>query len=102
MEDSNTKNTRQTYSISPDAVANRMGDQIVVVHVGTDRIFELNPTAARIWDLLSEGHDPIEIQRIVSQEFDVPAALASREIEDLLNSLVAENIISLQTHDRPD
>ena len=79
-----------------------MGDQIVVVHVGTDRIFELNPTAARIWDLLSEGHDPIEIQRIVSQEFDVPAALASREIEDLLNSLVAENIISLQTHDRPD
>jgi hypothetical protein len=93
LEDSSKKTNGETYSISPDAVANRMGDQIVVVHVGTDRIFELNSTAARIWDLLSEGRDRNEIQRLVSQEFNVSETLASRQIEELLSSLVSENII---------
>ena len=102
MEDSSTKSNQEKYLISPDAVANRMGDQIVVVHVGTDRIFELNSTAARIWDLLSEGHDRKEIERMVSQEFKVPENLASRQIEDLLNSLVSEQIISVQPHEQSD
>jgi len=100
LEDS--KINPEKYSISPDAVANRMGDQIVVVHVGSDRIFELNSTAARIWDLLSEGRDRSEIQRSISQEFNVPEALAARQIEELLNSLVSENIIHVQAHEQSD
>ena len=93
MEDSNTKAISEKYTISPDAVANRMGDQIVVVHVGTDRIFELNTTAARIWDLLSDGRDRKEIQQMVSQEFNVPESAVEKEIEQLLSSLISENII---------
>jgi len=102
LEDSSTKINPEKYSISPDAVANRMGDQIVVVHVGTDRIFELNSTAARIWDLLSDGRDRSEIQRLVSQEFNVPESLAASQIEELLNSLISENIISAQVHEQSD
>jgi len=102
LEDSSTKFSLEKYSISPDAVANRMGDQIVVVHVGTDRIFELNSTAARIWDLLTEGRDRKEIERTVSQEFNVPENLASRQIDDLLKSLVSEQIISVQPHEQSD
>lgn len=90
----------ERYSISPDAVANRMGDQIVVVHVGTDRIFELNSTAARIWDLLSEGRNRSEIERVLSEEFNVSEAEAARQIEELLKSLVSENIISAQIHEQ--
>ena len=94
MEDSTIKSSLQKYSIHPDAVANRMGDQMVVVHVGTDRIFELNSTAARIWDLVSNGLSRGEIQRTISEEFNVPEALAEKQIEDLLASLISENIIS--------
>lgn len=97
----NSKTFSEKYSISPDAVANRMGDQIVVVHVGTDRIFELNSTAARIWDLLSQGHDQSEIQRIVFQEFKVPENAAT-QIQEFLDSLLFENMISLKVHEKAD
>jgi hypothetical protein len=79
-----------------------MGDQVVVVHVGTDRIFELNTTAARIWDLVSDGRGRSEIQRLVSQEFDVPEMLAAAQIEELLDSLLSENIITAQVDEQSD
>ena len=96
MEDS-IKSFSQKYAINPDAVANRMGDHMVVVHIGTDRIFELNSTAARIWDLLSGGFSRGEIQRMISQEFNEPETLVAKQIEDLLASLISENIISQTT-----
>jgi hypothetical protein len=89
----------ERFIVSPDAVANRMGDQIVLVHVGTDRIFELNPTAARIWDLLALGHDRNEIQKILFEEFKISESNATKEIEQLLASLIAERIISVQHDD---
>ncbi len=72
-----------------------MGDQIVLVHVGTDRIFELNPTAARIWDLITEGHNRGRIQELLLQEFLVSEESASEQIDQLLSSLLQENIISV-------
>jgi hypothetical protein len=89
----------ERYQINPDAVANRMGDAIVVVHVGTDRIFELNSTAARIWELLSEGHNWQHIQETLLKEFDVPADQAAQDVEKLVTSLLAENIISVQSNE---
>ena len=89
----------ERFIVSPDAVANRMGDQIVLVHVGTDRIFELNPTAARVWDLLQSGHNRNEIRKILFEEFSISESLAAQQIEDLLASLIAERIISVQNDD---
>jgi hypothetical protein len=86
----------ERFIVSPDTVANRMGDQIVLVHVGTDRIFELNQSAARVWDLLASGHNRNEIQKILLEEFNISESVAAQQIEKLLDSLIAERIISVQ------
>jgi hypothetical protein len=86
----------ERFVVSPDAVANRMGDQLVLVHVGTDRIFELNQSAARVWDLLILGHNRREIQKILLEEFNISESVATQQIEELLESLIAERIISVQ------
>jgi hypothetical protein len=78
---------------SPDAVSNRVGDQIVLVHMKTDRIHELNRTGSRLWELLCEGHDRAEIQRRMLQEFDVTEEQLSSEIERILASLRDERLI---------
>jgi Coenzyme PQQ synthesis protein D (PqqD) len=91
----------ERFVISPDAVANRMGDQIVLVHVGTGRIFELNQSAARIWDLLASGHYRNEILKIIHEEFNISDSIAAQQIEELLDSLTAERIISVHDDDRP-
>jgi len=90
----------ERFHVSPDAVANRMGDQIVLVHVGTDRIFELNQTAARIWDLLALGHNRNEIQKILLEEFRISESIATQQIEELLATLIGERIISVQNDDQ--
>jgi Coenzyme PQQ synthesis protein D (PqqD) len=79
--------------IHPDAVANRVGEQMVLVHLSTDRIFELNRTASRIWELLTEGKDPETIQKSLAQEFDISEMLAAQEVSELLKSLKAEKFI---------
>ncbi len=47
--------TSRPWRCSPDVTARRLGENIVLVHLGTDRIYELNPTAARIWELIQTG-----------------------------------------------
>lgn len=83
------------YRIHPDALANRIGDQIVVVQMQTDRIFELNRTGARIWELLAEGRSRAEIEGMLTEEFELSGSSATIEIDQLIASLKNENLITL-------
>jgi Coenzyme PQQ synthesis protein D (PqqD) len=85
----------ERFQISPHAVAKQSGNSMVLVHLGTKKIFELNPTAARIWDLLAEGLTREDIHSRICEEFDVPREVAAQEMEELLSSLISENIISV-------
>lgn len=82
------------YSPSPDAVAERLGDELVLVHMKTDRIFVLNGTGARIWELMAAGHDSVEIRRRLLQEYEVAESDVAAEVEDLFESLRKEDLIS--------
>jgi hypothetical protein len=79
---------------SPDTVAQRLGDELVLIHMKTDRMFILNRTGARVWDLLSTGVDLAEIQRQVLQEFEVAEAELTTDVQGLLDSLRNEQLIS--------
>ena len=78
---------------SEEVVARRLDEETVLVHLGTNRIFTLNATAARLWELLQEGHDCETIERRMRAEFDVDGAELAREIESVLESLRAEALI---------
>jgi hypothetical protein len=65
-------------TVDPDVVAERVGDSLVLVHLETNRIYELNPTAARVFELMREGKDRAAIEAVLLEEFAVePAALAA-------------------------
>ena len=51
----------------PDAAAQRLGQTTVLVHMRTKRVYDLNQTRARFWELLCEGCNRSEIQRRVLQ-----------------------------------
>lgn len=81
------------FRASPDAVAQRLGDEVVLIHVKTDRIFVLNRTGARLWELLSSGLEWTAIQRRMLQEFDVTEDQLSSEVAPLVTSLKNERLI---------
>jgi len=72
---------------SPDVIAQRMGDQVVIVHMRTNRIYDLNPTAARLWDLLGAGHTLAEAQEEILREYDVEAHQLATEIEEAVANM---------------
>ena len=78
---------------SPDVVSRRVGDEVVLVHLKTNRIFALSPTGARFWELLSDGRTRPEIEEQLLKEYDVSRRDVSAEIESLVETLKGEGIV---------
>lgn len=80
-------------SPDPDVVSRRIGDEIVLVHLKTNRIFSLNPTGARFWELLSDGKSRHEIEATLILEYDGSEEEVSAEIDSLAGRLRAEGLV---------
>jgi coenzyme PQQ synthesis protein D (PqqD) len=80
---------------NPNVLFRRLGDDIVLFHLETDRFYELNGTAARFWELLNAGHDEVDARRQILEEFVVDPDQLASEAEALLSSLRRENLISV-------
>src|SRR5438445_12459927 len=81
------------FRTSADAVAQRLGDEVVLVHIRTDKIFVLNRTGARVWELLCESLDRSAIQGRLLAEFEVGEVQLAAEIDALLTALTEEGLI---------
>lgn len=74
-------------------VLERLGDTMVTVHLGTDRILELNDTAARLVELLAEGKTTAEAVGAIAQEYDAPKAEVVANVESTVARLVEESVL---------
>ena len=77
----------------PSVLAKRVDDEIVLVHLETNRIYELNRTAAFLWDALGAGSTPAELEQQLTLEFDVDPEQLAREIDELLTRFTSERLI---------
>ena len=75
-------------------VFRRLGDRMVLVHLKTNAIFELNTTSARLWELLTETGDISVVEERLAQEFDVGPAVLRREVAATLSVLSTEKLIT--------
>ena len=85
--------TQSLPAPNPDVVSRRLGDEVVLVHLKTNRIFSLSPTGARFWELLSDGKSRTEIEAALLQEYDVTPEAVSTEIDSLVRTLEAEQLV---------
>jgi Coenzyme PQQ synthesis protein D (PqqD) len=76
-----------------EVVAKRLDKTTVLVDMATSRIFELNETGTRIWELLGEGLDADRIMRHLVDEFGVEHARAENEVNNLLARLRADGLL---------
>jgi hypothetical protein len=94
--DGGTDSTRVRRS--PDVVSSRLGDAGVLVHLRTNRIFEVNATGLRIWELIGEGRTLAEIQEVLQQEFDVEPERLRQECLALVTELAREGLVNDDEH----
>jgi hypothetical protein len=93
MSRSDSDDTTALPLPSPDVVSRRLGDEVVLVHLQTNRIFALNPTGARFWELLLGGMSRGEIEATLGSEYEVPAEQVAAEIDILVSELRRERIV---------
>ena len=82
-----------TVRPASDVVSRRVGDDVVLISLATNRIYELNVTGARLWELMSSGSTPDTTIAQIVREFDVTPDVASTELDTLMNMLRTEGLI---------
>lgn len=80
---------------NPNVISRRVGEEIVLFNLDSDRFYELNGTAARFWELLSAGNNALQIRDHLLAEFGVNSEELAGETEALLTSLRQENLITV-------
>lgn len=76
-----------------DVFTRRVGDEVVIVQLERSEIFSLNPTGARLWDLLSQGLSVSEATAYLTEEYEVDALQLRGEVDVLLEQLVGEGLL---------
>jgi hypothetical protein len=89
----------ETLRPQPDVVSRRLDDRTVLVNLRTNRIFELNRTGARFWELLGEESSESQLVAGLLEEFDVPQEELEREVRALIDSLLEEGLIGRDSRD---
>lgn len=83
----------QAFLPASDVVARRLGDSAVLIRLTTNRIYELNETGARVWELLQGGLSVDTAIDTLAAEFDAARPVIASEVEQLLQKLSAEGLV---------
>ena len=83
----------QQWRPSPDAFANAVGEETVLLHVKRSVYYGMDPLGTRIWRALNEGRNTKETCREIAAEHDVPVAQVEEDTRRFLEDLKANEII---------
>lgn len=78
---------------SPDVVSRQLGESIVLIRLTTNRIYELNATGSRVWEIMQNGATRSQMIDEIAGEFDAPAETIATELDDLLTTLITEGLV---------
>jgi Coenzyme PQQ synthesis protein D (PqqD) len=79
---------------NPEVIAKRLDQDTVLVDISTSRMFELNETGTRIWELLGQGLNVGQIVRHLVSEFEVEDGQAADELKTLLSQLQDQGLVT--------
>jgi Coenzyme PQQ synthesis protein D (PqqD) len=85
---------RQEPRPHPDVVWRRLDDEVVIVHLKSNQIYRLNRTAARFWELIAEGADRANAERVLTEEFEVMTDELRQETSRLLDELSNDGLLA--------
>lgn len=82
-----------TLRPAPEVVVEKIEDTSILINLRTNRMFELNSTGTRFWELLVDGNDLDAIKAQLMREYDVDQPTVASEVDELLARLEAEHLI---------
>jgi hypothetical protein len=79
-----------------DVVSQRLGDGGVLIDLRSGRIFELNTTGMRVWELITEGCATEALDARLLSEFATDSGRLHAEVRALLDDLRQEGLLNAE------
>ncbi len=76
-----------------DVIAQRVGDTAVLVNLSSNRIYELNATGARVWELLGTASSVEALVCELANEFDIERPALEGEVLQIVDEFAREGLV---------
>jgi hypothetical protein len=86
----------QKISLTPNILSKRLGEELILINLETDRIFSLNLTGAKAWEIIEDTKDLDLVKKGLLDQFDVSPELLDEELNRILNALAAEGFVTIE------
>jgi len=90
----------RTYQKNPSVACTELDDGAVLLNLDTKYYFNLNETGLRIWQIMEDSLNSIEIAEKLAGEYDVDLENAKASVLRLLGELEKEELIIYQQKGR--
>jgi hypothetical protein len=81
------------YSIPDSVVVQKVADEMVVLDLESGRYFGLNPTGARMFELLKTCGEPDTVVRLLLEEYDASVEQLDQDLADLVRQLEEHGLV---------
>jgi len=86
------------YAQNKEVVARQIEGETIIVPIrkgvgDMNSVYTLNPVGTVLWHYMAESHTLREMVERICSEFEVTPGQAQGDVEEFVNSLLAENLI---------
>jgi hypothetical protein len=85
----------ERYTVPPAVSFRQVGEEMFLLNRHESTVFNLNPTATFIWNEIAGGESLGTIIEHLCMEYDIDRESACRDVQDLIESLVKNNMVEL-------
>ena len=82
-----------TYRIADGILCQELDRESVVLNLGTEQYFSLDPVGTRIWKLLAETRSIDATVRTMLSEYEIDEAALRQDVEELVRKLIAKGLL---------
>jgi len=81
------------WQISDQAIANTVGDEMVVLHLANGTYFGLDPVGAILWETLAKGEPPAHACDTILERYEIDRETVERDLREFLGELAEGDLI---------
>lgn len=81
------------WKISDQAIANTVGDEMVVLHLANGTYYGLDPVGAILWETLTQDQLPSHAFETILARFDVDRTTVENDLRQFLGELAENGLV---------
>jgi hypothetical protein len=81
------------WLISDQAIANTVGDEMVVLHLANGTYFGLDPVGSLLWEALTKGELPSAACEAILDRYEVDRETAENDLRQFMEELAKGDLI---------